>query len=77
MYISELFTVVGYLHTTGFKNRRGTFCVKCTSIRLDLYEAQSAPKFRVKCLTIKTQGGLETMVFNNDLPNLLTIKMSA
>ena len=25
MYISELFTVVGYLHTAGFKNRRGTF----------------------------------------------------
>ena len=23
MYISELFTVVGYLHTAGFKNHRG------------------------------------------------------
>ena len=29
MYISELFIVVGYLHTAGFKNRRGTFCAKC------------------------------------------------
>ena len=25
MYISDLFTVVAYLHTAGFKNRRGTF----------------------------------------------------
>ena len=29
MYISEKFTVVGYLHTAGVKNRRGTFCAKC------------------------------------------------
>ena len=29
MYISDLFTVVGYLHIVGFKNRRGTFCTKC------------------------------------------------
>ena len=30
MNISELFTVVGYLHMAGFKNRQGTFCAKCT-----------------------------------------------
>ena len=30
MYISKLFTVVGYLHTAGFKNRRGINCAKCT-----------------------------------------------
>ena len=29
MYISELFTVVGYLHTAGFKNCRGINCAKC------------------------------------------------
>ena len=29
MYISELFTVVGYLHTAGFKNRRGIKFAKC------------------------------------------------
>ena len=30
MYISELFTVVGYLHTTGFKNCWGIDCAKCS-----------------------------------------------
>ena len=30
MYISELFTVVGYLHTAGFKNRRGINFAKCS-----------------------------------------------
>ena len=34
MYISELFTVVGYLHTAGFKNRQGTFCAKCISFAI-------------------------------------------
>ena len=29
MYISELFTVVAYLHTTGFKNRGGINFAKC------------------------------------------------
>ena len=29
MYISELFTVVGYLHTAGFKNRIGNYFAKC------------------------------------------------
>ena len=29
MYISELFTVVGYLHTAGFKNRIGINFAKC------------------------------------------------
>ena len=29
MYISELFTVVGYLHTAGFKNRWGINFAKC------------------------------------------------
>ena len=29
MYISELFTVVGYLHTAGFKNHRGINFAKC------------------------------------------------
>ena len=29
-FISELFTVVEYLHTAGFKNRGGTFCAKCS-----------------------------------------------
>ena len=29
MYISESFTVVGYLHTAGFKNCRGINCAKC------------------------------------------------
>ena len=31
MYISEIFTVVGYLHTAGFKNRWGINFVKCRS----------------------------------------------
>ena len=30
IYISESFTIVGYLHTAGFKNRRGINCAKCT-----------------------------------------------
>ena len=30
MYISELFKVVGYLHTAGFKNRIGINFAKCT-----------------------------------------------
>ena len=30
MCISELFTFVGYLHTAGFKNRRGINFVKCS-----------------------------------------------
>ena len=29
MYISELFTVIGYLHTAGFKTRRGINFAKC------------------------------------------------
>ena len=29
MYISELLTVVGYLHTDGFKNCQGMFCARC------------------------------------------------
>ena len=29
MYISELFTVVGYFHTVDFKNRQETFCAMC------------------------------------------------
>ena len=32
MYISKLFTVVGYLHMAGFKNCRGTFCAKCSML---------------------------------------------
>ena len=32
MYISELFTVVGYLHTADYKNRQGTFYAKCISV---------------------------------------------
>ena len=31
IYISELFTVVGYLHTTGFKNRPGINCAKSSA----------------------------------------------
>ena len=30
MYISELLTVVGYLHTAGFKNHRGINFAKCS-----------------------------------------------
>ena len=36
MFISELFTVVGYLHTAGFKNRRGTFLPSvCLTLAVD------------------------------------------
>ena len=31
MYISEIFTVVGYLHTAGFKNHQGINFAKCIS----------------------------------------------
>ena len=30
VYISELFTVVGYFYMAGYKNRRGISCAKCT-----------------------------------------------
>ena len=36
MYISELFTVVRYLHTAGFKNHQGIYCAKCTSWLIDM-----------------------------------------
>ena len=36
MYISDLFTVVGYLHTAGFKNRLGIFCAKCMFLPMDV-----------------------------------------
>ena len=39
MYISELFKVVGYLHTAGFKNRIGINFAKC---RDQSYKSQSA-----------------------------------
>ena len=32
MYISELLTVVGYLHTAGFKNCQGINFAKCISL---------------------------------------------
>ena len=39
MYISHLFTVIGYLHTAGFKNRRGIHCVKC-NLSCNSYKSQ-------------------------------------
>ena len=49
LYISEVFTVVGYLHTAGFKNRRGTFCTKCTLLHLawDQQQHADAPQTRL------------------------------
>ena len=42
MYISELFTVVGYLHTAGFKNCWGIICAKCMfSIQTSFYHLPS------------------------------------
>ena len=29
MYISKLFTIVGYFHMAGFKNNQETYCAKC------------------------------------------------
>ena len=52
MYISDLFTVIGYLHTAGFRNRRGINFAKCRSLLeyiMDVYRKgvkKNAVKFQ-------------------------------
>ena len=48
MYISELFTVVGFLHRAGFKNCRGINCVKCRLLDSNQFHSKKV-KGRMVC----------------------------
>ena len=42
MYITDLITVIGYLHTAGFRNRWGINCAKCTYVAERITNAADA-----------------------------------
>ena len=56
MYISDFFKVVGYLHMAGFKNRRGTYCAKCTCMLVTDIERRSQNSYTTLCNDVVSHG---------------------